>query len=194
MKKVLLVLLILTLAISSLVGCAAKDPVVKEEEQVEEVEEDEVEEEGVKEDEVEEDSKFVDEDGILTYLDTDASPFDGVGLKVLITSGSDGNAKFVVTDLEGNEGVDYYIFDYNGNTFEKYKFVSAMSSGYYYYYDLENSELIKVEDKDHNDSTDGMKDSNRWDGAVESTEDDIKTLEDYFISEYGKTIKEFVTE
>ena len=192
MKKFLLAVLIFILAISSLVGCTPKEATPGKTE-VDAVA-DELEKEEVKEDEIQEDSKFVDENGVLTYLDTETSPFDGLGLKVLITPGPDGQAEFVITDLDGNEGADYFIFNYKDNTFEKYKYVSAMNSGYYYYYDLDNSELIKVEDKDHNDSTQGMKDSNRWDGAVESTEDDIHTLEDYFLSEYGQSIEEYVTQ
>lgn len=185
MKKVLLGLLIFTLSTSSLVGCTTKTSAPKEEEQQVDV---------VEKEEVKEDAKFVNENGILTYLDTEASPFDEVGVKVLIESGIDGHAKFIKTDLEGNEGVDYYIFDYKDNIFEKYSFVSAMNSGYYYYYDLENKELTKIEDKDHNDSTEKMKEANRWDSAVTNVEDDIQILEEYFVREHGKTIKEFVIE
>lgn len=190
MKKNLVAVLIFVLAMSSFVGCTPKEATPGKNE-VGTVADD-LEKKEVKEDEKQEDSKFVDEDGVLTYLDTESSPFDGLGLKILITPGSEGQAKFVLTDLDGNEGADYFIFNYKDNTFEKYKFVSAMNSGFYYYYDLDKSELTKVEDKDHNDSTQGMKESNRWDGAVESTEEDIKTLEDYFKSEYGQSIKEYV--
>jgi hypothetical protein len=37
-----------------------------------------------------------------------------------------------------------------------------------------------------------MKGSDRWDGAAEKTEEEVKTLEDYFKEQYSMTIKEAV--
>lgn len=179
MKKNLVVLLVFTLIMATMIGCTKKvAPISPAEDNLQE--------------NVEE-SKFKEENGVLTYLDTDNGPFEGVGLKVLIQKGEDGNAKFIKTDLTGTEGADYYIFDYSNNTFEKYYFVSAMGTGYYYYYDLEKDELTKMEDKDHNDTTQSTKDAKRWDSAVEKVKEEIEVLEEYFKEEHNKTIKEFVS-
>lgn len=138
------------------------------------------------------DSKFIEEEGKLIYIDLEASPFEDGGLKTIVEKGSTGKAKFIKTDAEGKEDVNYYIFDYATNTFEKYNYVSAMGNGYYYYYDLEAKELTKVENQNHEDSTEGLKKAKRWDGAVSSVEEDIATLEEYFINTHEKTIKEFI--
>lgn len=183
MKKRLVLLTVCILSIVLIVvGCGKKTELAEDKGQAQETSNENLEGE----------EKFKEEDGILTYLDTENSPFDDLGLKILIEKGSEGYVKFIKTDLTGKESVDYYIFNYANNTFEKYYFVSAMGSGFYYYYDLEEEELTKVEDKDHNDSTQGMKESNRWDSAVENTKDDIKILEEYFEEQYNSTIKEFV--
>lgn len=138
-----------------------------------------------------EENKFKNDNGILTYLDTENSPFDGLGVKIIINNANN-TAKFIKTDLAGNEGVDYYTFNFKDNTFEKYYFVSAMGNGYYYYYDLTNKVLTKVEDKERKDSTQSMKDADRWDNAVKNTEADIAILQDYFNKEYKTSIKDFV--
>ncbi len=69
-----------------------------------------------------------------------------------------------------------------------------MGTGHYYFYDLENNELLRVEDNEHNDSTQSTKDSGRWDGAVEKIEEEIENLENYFKESNGMTIKEFIEE
>lgn len=131
-------------------------------------------------------------DGLTIYTDLQKSPFENSGLKITIKKGEDGYAKFVKTDLTGKETVDYYNFDYAKNVMEKYYYVSAMGTAYYYYYDLAGNALVKVEDGDHKDSTQSLKDNKRWDGANEKTQDEVKSLEDYFKSQYGMTIKEAV--
>lgn len=137
-------------------------------------------------------SKFTEEDGMFVFTDLENSPYEGMGLKIVVEKGETGKAKFVKTDMEGNEDVNYFIFDYSSNTFEKYNYVSAMGSGYYYYYDLAAKELTKVENNDHEDTTEGLKAAGRWDGAVASTEEDIVALEKYFEAQHGTTIEEFV--
>lgn len=131
-------------------------------------------------------------EGLTIYTDLQKSPFEKSGLKITIKKGEDGYAKFVKTDLTGKETVDYYNFDYAKNMMEKYYYVSAMGTAYYYYYDLAGDALVKVEDGDHKDSTQSLKDNKRWDGANEKTKDEVKSLEDYFKSQYGMTIKEAV--
>lgn len=134
-------------------------------------------------------SVFADENGVLTYLDTEHSPFDGAGLKIT----ADKNAKtvnFVKTDLKGNETVEYYTFDYNTNTVEQYYYVSMMGTGFYYTYDLAAGEIVKIEDTERNDSTQSAKDNGRYDGANDRLKADVAALESYFTQQYGVTIAE----
>lgn len=127
-------------------------------------------------------------DGVAVCTDTANCPFDGCGLKIEISHENGGSAKFTKTQLDGTETVDYYIFDYSDNTMEKYYYVSAMGSAYYYTYDLSAGELVKVENGEHVDSTESMKSSGRWDSAAEKTKNEVKSLEDYFLAQYGVTI------
>lgn len=170
MKKTVTLLLVLILAMGVLAGCGSNN--------------------GGEVNNNQEESKFELQDGLLVYLDKENSPFEDSGFKISIKEGE--YAEFIITDLEGNETVDYYKFDYASNTVEKYYYVSAMGTAFYYYYDLEAEELIKVENGDHEDSTEGMKASGRWDSAAEKTHEEITTLEGYFSEQYDMTIKEAV--
>lgn len=134
-------------------------------------------------------AEFTDENGVLTYLDTENSPFEGAGLKITADKSSK-TVKFVKTDLEGNETMEYYLFDYSTNTVEQYYYVSMMGTGFYYTYDLAADEIVKIEDSDHNDSTQSSKDSGRYDGANERMKSDVATIEEYFSEQFGMTISE----
>ncbi|MGQ9840429.1 MAG: hypothetical protein ACUVR4_07885 [Anaerolineae bacterium] len=137
---------------------------------------------------------LVEKEGLLTAIDTQKSPFKDSGLKITIKKGQDGYALFVKTDKQGNETKDYYKFDFAANTVVKYTYVAAMGNAYYYYYDLQKNELTKVEDGDHKDVTQRLKDAKRWDTAATSVSDDIKALQSYFETQFGKTIEEAVKE
>lgn len=181
MKKAIKKLLVLSMALGILVGCGGKtgetgDKSGKNDTAV-----------------TSQQVKLVEKDGLLTYTDTKNSPFEESGLKISIKKGNEGYAKFIKTDLNGGETVEYYNFDYGKNIAEKYYYVSAMGTGFYYYYDLEKGELVKVEDKEHNDTTQKTKDSKRWDKAAESMDEEVKALEKYFKEQFSMTIKETVT-
>ena len=135
--------------------------------------------------------EFTEEGGVLTYLDTENSPFEGAGLKITADPSAK-TVKFVKTDLDGNETVEYYTFDFNTNTVEEYYFVSMMGTGFYYTFDLEKGEISKIEDSDHNDSTQSSKDSGRYDGANERTKSDVEALRKYFSEQFGKEIADMV--
>ena len=135
--------------------------------------------------------EFTEEDGVLTYLDTKNSPFEGAGLKITADPSAK-TVKFVKTDLEGNETVEYYTFDFNTNTVEEYYFVSMMGTGFYYTFDLEKGEISKIEDSDRNDSTQSTKDSGRYDSANERTKGDVEALQKYFSEQFGKEIADMV--
>ncbi|MGN0600912.1 MAG: hypothetical protein ACI4JK_13615 [Oscillospiraceae bacterium] len=138
-------------------------------------------------------SVFTEENGVLTYLDTEHSPFEGAGLKITADKSSK-TVSFVKTDLEGNETVEYYTFDYNSNTVEQYYYVSMMGTGFYYTYDLSAGEIVKIEDIDHNDSTQSTKDSGRYDSANDRLKGDVASLEAYFTEQYGISISDIVND
>ena len=135
---------------------------------------------------------FTDENGVLTYLDTEHSPFDGAGLKITADKAAK-TVKFVKTDLNGNETVEYYTFDYNSNTVEEYFYVSMMGTGFYYTYDLAAGEIVKIEDSDRNDSTQSTKDNGRYDGANEKMKGDVAAIESYFTEQYGVSVADMVS-
>ena len=186
MKKIIALLLGFTLAMSFLVGCGKKDNGEKDVPPTD----NQIEENKDQNDDAEKgETKFEEKDGLLIYVDTENSPFEDSGLKISINK-DENYVEFIKTDLEGNETVDYYKFDYSTNTMEKYYYVSAMGTAFYYYFDLETGELAKVEDGDHKDTTEGMKEAGRFDGAAEKTKDEVNELESYFKAQYNMTIKE----
>ena len=134
---------------------------------------------------------FTDENGVLTYLDTTNAPFDGAGLKITVDKAAK-TVNFVKTDLDGNETVEYYTFDFNSNTVEQYYYVSMMGTGFYYTFDLAANEIVKIEDSDHNDSTQSTKDNGRFDSANDRLKGDVEALQNYFTEQYGVSIEDMV--
>lgn len=134
---------------------------------------------------------FTDENGVLTYLDTANAPFDGAGLKITADKAAK-TVNFVKTDLDGNETVEYYTFDFNSNTVEQYYYVSMMGTGFYYTFDLAANEIVKIEDSDHNDSTQSTKDNGRFDSANDRLKGDVEALQNYFTEQYGVSIEDMV--
>jgi hypothetical protein len=137
-------------------------------------------------------AKFTERDGLLTYTDLQNSPFADTGLKIIIKKGDQGYVKFIKTDLQGQESKDYYLFDYNQNRMEKYYYVSAMGTAFYYDYDLVKGELVKLEGEGHQDVTQSAKDAGRWQSASENIAYEVKVLLDYFPKQYGISIKDAV--
>lgn len=164
MKKILYILLIISMVLILLIGCG-KDTL---------------------------EGKFEENNGVLAYTDLENSPFEDSGLQMNIEKGETGYCEFYKTDLEGRPTVDYYIFDYGQNEVVKYYYVSAMGTGFYYYYDLTDKKLVRLEGEDHTDSTESAKDAGRWESAEESTKKEIDALEDYFKTQFGITIEEAV--
>lgn len=136
-------------------------------------------------------SVFTDENGVLTYLDTANSPFDGAGLKITADKSAK-TVKFVKTGLDGSETVEYYLFDYNTNTVEQYYYVSMMGTGFYYTYDISTGEVVKIEDSDRNDTTQSTKDNGRYDSANERLKGDVASIESYFTAQYGISVADMV--
>ncbi len=134
---------------------------------------------------------FTDENGVLTYLDTANAPFEGAGLKITVDKAAK-TVNFVKTDLDGNETVEYYNFDLNNNTVEEYYYVSMMGTGFYYTFDLGANEIVKVEDSEHNDSTQSTKDNGRYDSANDRMKGDVEALRNYFTENYGVSVEDMV--
>ena len=134
---------------------------------------------------------FTDENGVLTYLDTANAPFEGAGLKITVDKAAK-TVNFVKTDLDGNETVEYYNFDLNSNTVEEYYYVSMMGTGFYYTFDLDANEIVKVEDSERNDSTQSTKDNGRYDSANDRMKGDVEALQNYFTENYGVSIEDMV--
>ena len=181
MKKSIALLLVFMLTMNVLVGCSKKNDGEKDLPPAD----NQLEENINQDDNTGEKTKFEEQDGLLVYVDTENSPFEDSGLKISINEDKN-YVEFVKT-------VDYFKFDYSTNTMEKYYYVSAMGTAFYYYFDLEASELVKVEDGDHEDNTEGMKEAGRFDGAAEKTKDEVTELENYFKEQYHMTIKEAVS-
>ncbi len=131
--------------------------------------------------------QFAEENGLLVCLDLENSPFEQSGLKITVDTSAQ-TVNFVKTDLDGNETVEYWTFNTADNTVEKYYYVSMMGTGFYYYYDLTADELARIESDEHEDKTQSTKDSGRYDGANETTKDEVGKLSAYFEEQFGKTI------
>ena len=164
MKKISYILLIISMVLMLFTACS-KDPLAE---------------------------KFQENNGVLTYTDVENSPFEDSGLQITIQKGETGYCEFYKTDLEGRPIVDYYLFDYENKEVVKYYYVSAMGTGFYYYYDLTDNLLVRLEGEDHTDSTQSAKDAGRWESAEENTKSEINALEDYFKTQFGITIEEAV--
>lgn len=191
-KKRLLTLSMVLFLLIGLSACKdnnaskATEPVEKEGEPVASSEQTNEEDQG--EDKL---ADFSEEDGKLVYLDLEDSPFEEGGLKIEVDK-EDESVNFLITDDSGNTTLEYYNFDFKDNQMVKYKYVSMMGRGFYYIYDLEGDELVRMEDDDHNDTTASAKENGRFDGPAAESKEDVQKLEDYFTEKFGMTIKEAI--
>lgn len=133
--------------------------------------------------------EWVEKDGLLTHLDLENSPFPGTGLNISIDSKNQ-VVNVIKTDQSGKDTVEYWKFNYKDNQMEKYIYVSMMGTGFYYYYDLEKGEVVRIESDTHEDKTQSTKDSGRYEKSNNDTREEVAQLEAYFMEQYGKTIKD----
>lgn len=127
---------------------------------------------------------------VLTYTDLANSPFENCGLKIDIKRADEGYVMFTKVTLDGHPTVDYYKFDFENGIMEKYYYVSAMGTAYYYTWDLAEGALVKIEDGDRNDSSEALKKMGRWDTAAETVSGEVEALQAYFAEQYGVSIEE----
>lgn len=130
---------------------------------------------------------LAEKDGILEALDLQTSPFKQGGLRTQVDVAK-GTVTFTKTDEKGGNTMEYYKFTPAEHEVEQFYYVSMMGTGFYYFFDTNAGEMVRMEDMEHNDSTQSAKDNNRFDSAAESIKKDVETLENYFKTSFGKTI------
>lgn len=135
--------------------------------------------------------QLVENNGKQEYVDTEKSPFEDCGIHTVVDKSAQ-TITFFKTDKEGVDTVEYILFSPEKNEVEKYYYVSMMGTGFYYYLDLEAGELVRIEDKDHQDTTESAKENGRFDGAAEDMKAEVEALEKYFFEYFGLTIAEAV--
>ena len=128
-----------------------------------------------------------DNNGILEAVDVATSPLEDCGVHVQVDK-AQGTVTFIKTDDAGQDTTEYYKFSPAKNEVEQYYYVSMMGTGFYYYFDLEANEMVRMEDMDHKDSTESAKENGRFDPAAEGLKADVTALQTYFESTFGMTI------
>jgi len=123
-------------------------------------------------------------------VDVENSPDPDRGYKIEIRRGSDGYVKFTVVALDGTVMTDYFLFMPNQSLMEWRRWVSAMGFTYFYSFDLNTRELLKVENDDGEDVSESMKTSGRWDNAVGTVTAEVEKMENYFRTQFGVSITE----
>lgn len=131
------------------------------------------------------------ENGVLTCLDTTSSPFEDCAVRVTVDKTA-GTVTFTKATKDGQDTKEYYRFIPSEHMLEQFYYVSMMGTGFYYYYDTDLGEMVRMEDKDHNDSTASAKENGRFDGPAAQIKKDAATLEEYFSNTYGMSIAEAV--
>ncbi len=134
-------------------------------------------------------AEWVLEDGKLDLIDTESSPYEGGGVHVIMDQEKQ-SVKFIKTDAEGNDTVEYVDFHIKDKVAERYQFVAMMGKGFYYTYDLEEDALKCVENSKREDTTESSKKAGRFDTAAAATKEEVDKLKTYFAEHYGKEIME----
>lgn len=131
------------------------------------------------------------ENGVLTCLDTENSPFADCALRTTVDPAA-GTITFVKATKDGKDTKEYYRFTPAEHMLEQYYYVSMMGTGFYYYFDTDLGEMVRLEDKDHKDTTQSAKDNGRFEGPAKQIKEDAASLEEYFSKSFGMTLKEAV--
>ncbi len=134
-------------------------------------------------------AEWVLKDGKLDLIDTESSPYEGGGVHVIMDQEKQ-SVKFIKTDADGNDTVEYVDFHIKDKEAERYQFVAMMGKGFYYTYDLEADALKCVENSKREDTTESSKKAGRFDTAAAATKEEVDKLKTYFAEHYGKEIME----
>ena len=126
---------------------------------------------------------FSEESGIYTAVATSGTPVAGGGLVVEVDTQEE-TVKFTICDTDGNPTVEYLLLNYETQILERYQYVSAMGQGFYYYADLDGSNL-SVFNTEGEDRTEGAKESNHYQPAVDATKEMLDSYTAWFETEFG---------
>lgn len=122
---------------------------------------------------------FEQKEGCLEFLELEQSPIAGGGLRIQFFP-EESKLHMIKTDASGNDTVEYVSFYLDKKEAEKYRFVSMMGTGFYYYYNIEKQELYKIENDAHEDRTQSSKEAGRFDGASDDMKSEVELLSTYF--------------
>lgn len=134
-------------------------------------------------------SKFKEENGLLTFLDTEHSPFEEVGIHTIVDKANQ-SVTFIKTDKTGADSVEYLKFMPGDKKVEKYYYVSMMGTGFFYYYDLEAKEMVRIENDKHEDTTEKAKSSGRFEKPAGEMKVEVEALQKYFAEMFGMSIED----
>ncbi len=134
---------------------------------------------------------LAEENGVLTCFDATTSPFADCAVRVTVDK-TEKTVTFVKATYEGQDTREYYKFMPEENTVEQFYYVSMMGTGFYYYFDTELGEMTRMEDMNHEDSTQSAKENGRFDAPAERIKGEVATLEAYFVSAFGMSIADAI--
>lgn len=130
---------------------------------------------------------LVEKDGVLEAVEVENSPLKDCGIHITVNS-AEGTVTFTKTDKNGADTTEYLKFTPAANEVEKYYYVSMMGTGFYYYFDLEKNEMVRMESQDHQDNTESAKENGRFDGAAATMKEEVEALQNYCQTTFGKSI------
>lgn len=134
---------------------------------------------------------LTEENGVLTCFDAETSPFEDCAVRVTVDK-SEKTVTFVKATYDGQDTLEYYKFMPEENMVEQFYYVSMMGTGFYYYFDTELGEMTRMEDMNHEDSTQSAKENGRFDAPAARIKGEVVALEDYFAANFGMTIAEAI--
>ncbi|MGM9605887.1 MAG: ABC transporter substrate-binding protein, partial [Oscillospiraceae bacterium] len=134
---------------------------------------------------------LTEENGLLTCFDAETSPFEDCAVRVTVDQSAK-TVTFTKATADGKDTQEYYCFMPEEHMMEQFYYVSMMGTGFYYYYDTELGEMVRMENMNHEDTTASAKENGRFDGPAERIKGEAAALESYFEESFGMTIAEAV--
>lgn len=122
---------------------------------------------------------FEQKEGYMEFLELEKSPISGGGLRIQFFP-EEMKLHMIKTDSAGNDTVEYLTFRLDKKEVEKYRYVSMMGTGFYYYYNIEKEELYKIENDSHTDKTESTKEAGRFENAYNEVKEEVKKIGEYF--------------
>lgn len=129
---------------------------------------------------------FEQKEGYMEFLEIEKSPISGGGLRIQFFP-EEKKLHMIKTDSTGNDTVEYLTFFLDKMEVEKYRYVSMMGTGFYYYYSVEKEELYKIEDNSHADKTESTKEAGRFENAYNEVKEEVTKILEYFSERFMPT-------